>query len=525
RQLAGGASFFWEWERSGKAARCVRHWASFSQMDTRYVWADDGSVAVHYVDGTEETYVHDERARLVRKVSADGGEQLKAYDSSGRLIAEQDALGAVTEYRYDEVGRLVALIPPDEAPTSYEYRNGFLHKRSRGEAVWIYRRNAEGDVTEAVDPDGQLTHYYYDTRGQLLSIRYPDSSRHRLVWNSLGQLTEETLPDGGVRRFSYDALGRRTTTADEHGAVTRQHWDALGRLIQTTFPDGATRAYSYGAYGQVTAERDELGRITRYEYDDDLHLVSRRINPDGTRVQYRYDHAQLLLTEIENESGEKYRLDYTPTGLIRQESGFDGRRTAYAYDLNGHLLEKTEFGDDGSQLVTAYERDAAGRLLVKTLPDGIKVTYQYDRLGRLIGVDDGQQHPLAFEYDRQNRLITEHQGWGTLRYRYDACGQLKRMRLPDNSVLDYRHAKGGALTDIDLNGTPLTRHVYQSGRERQRQQGLLLSEYTYDDQGRLLAHAVGHQRDALYRRDYAYNANGNLAHIADTRHGQRTYGY
>ncbi|VVM56947.1 RHS repeat-associated core domain-containing protein [Pseudomonas fluorescens] len=525
RQLAGGASFFWEWERSGKASRCVRHWASFSQMDTRYVWNDDGSVAVHYVDGTEEVYVHDERARLVRKVSADGGEQLKAYDSLGRLIAEQDALGAVTEYHYDEVGRLVALIPPDEAPTSYEYRNGFLHKRSRGEAVWIYRRNAEGDVTEAVDPDGQVTHYYYDTRGQLLSIRYPDSSRHRLVWNNLGQLVEETLPDGGVRRFSYDALGRRTTTADEHAAVTRQHWDAVGRLIQTTFPDGATRAYSYGAYGQVTAERDELGRITRYEYDDDLHLVSRRINPDGTRVQYRYDHAQLLLTEIENESGEKYRLDYTPTGLIRQESGFDGRRTAYAYDLNGHLLEKTEFGDDGSQLVTAYERDAAGRLLLKTLPDGIKVSYQYDRLGRLIGVDDGQQHPLAFEYDRQDRLITEHQGWGTLRYRYDACGQLKRLRLPDNSVLDYRHAKGGALTGIDLNGAELSRHVYQSGRELQRQQGLLLSEYSYDDQGRLLAHAVGHQRDALYRRDYAYNANGNLAHIADTRHGQRTYGY
>ncbi|WP_460090234.1 RHS repeat-associated core domain-containing protein [Pseudomonas sp. S2_E02] len=525
RQLAGGASFFWEWERSGKASRCVRHWASFSQMDTRYVWNDDGSVAVHYVDGTEETYVHDDRARLVRKVSADGGEQLKAYDDAGRLIAERDALGAVTEYRYDDVGRLIALIPPDEAPTSYEYRNGFLYRRSRGEAVWIYRRNAEGDVTEAVDPDGHVTHYYYDTRGQLLSIRYPDSSRHRLVWNSLGQLTEETLPDGGVRRFSYDALGRRTTTADEHGAVTRQHWDAVGRLIQTTFPGGSTRAYSYGAYGQVTAERDELGRITRYEYDDDLHLVSRRINPDGTRVQYRYDHAQLLLTEIENESGEKYRLDYTPTGLIRQEVGFDGQRTAYAYDLNGHLLEKTEFGDDGSCLLTAYERDTAGRLLVKTLPDGIKVSYQYDRLGRLISVDDGQQHPLAFEYDRQDRLITEHQGWGTLRYRYDACGQLKRMRLPDSSVLDYRHAKGGALNGIDLNGTPLTRHVYQSGRELQRQQGLLLSEYSYDDQGRLLAHAVGHQRDALYRRDYAYSANGNLAHIADSRHGQRTYGY
>ncbi|QTD35103.1 RHS repeat-associated core domain-containing protein [Pseudomonas fluorescens] len=525
RQLSGGASFFWEWERAGKAARCVRHWASFSQMDTRYVWDDAGRVTVHYVDGTEETYVHDDTARLVRQVAADGGEQLKAYDAQGRLVAEQDALGAVTEYRYDDAGRLIALIPPDDAPTSYEYRNGFLHSRSRGDAVWTYRRNAQGDITEAVDPDGHVTHYHFDAQGRLLSIRYPDSGRHVFVWNDLGQLVEESLPDGGVRKFSYDVLGRRTTVQDEHGAVTRHAWDAVGRLIQTTSPNGATRAWSYSAYGQITAERDELGRITRYEYDDDLHLVSRRINPDGTRLQYRYDHAQLLLTEIENESGEKYRLDYTPTGLIRQETGFDGRRTAYAYDHNGHLLEKTEFGDDGSTLVTGYQRDAAGRLLLKTLPDGVEVSYRYDRLGRLVGVDDGQDHPLAFEYDLQDRLVREHQGWGTLRYTYDACGQLTRMRLPDNSKLDYHYAKGGALTAIDLNGALLTRHVYQNGREQQRQQGLLLSEYAYDEQGRLRAHAVGHQRSALYRRDFAYSANGNLEHISDTRHGQRSYTY
>ncbi|QIA02447.1 RHS repeat protein [Pseudomonas fluorescens] len=525
RQLAGGASFFWEWERAGKAARCVRHWASFSQMDTRYVWDDAGSVTVQYVDGTEETYVHDDTARLVRQVAADGGEQLKAYDAQGRLVAEQDALGAVTEYRYDDAGRLIALIPPDDAPTSYEYRNGFLHSRSRGDAVWTYRRNAQGDITEAVDPDGHVTHYHYDPQGRLLSVRYPDSGRHVFVWNDLGQLVEESLPDGGVRKFSYDALGRRITAQDEHGAVTRHAWDAVGRLIQTTLPNGATRAWSYSAYGQITAERDELGRITRYEYDDDLHLVSRRINPDGTRLQYRYDHAQLLLTEIENESGEKYRLDYTPTGLIRQETGFDGRRTAYAYDRNGHLLEKTEFGDDGTTLVTAYQRDAAGRLLLKTLPDGVEVSYRYDRLGRLVGVDDGQDHPLAFEYDLQDRLVREHQGWGTLRYTYDACGQLTRMRLPDNSKLDYHYAKGGALTAIDLNGALLTRHVYQNGREQQRQQGLLLSEYAYDEQGRLKSHAVGHQRSALYRRDFAYSAKGNLEHIADTRHGQRSYTY
>ena len=60
----------------------------------------------------------------------------------------------------------------------------------------------------------------------------------------------------------------------------------------------------------------------------------------GRRERIAGGNAQLLLTEIENESGEQYRLDYTPGGLIRQETGFDGQRTAYAYDLNGHCWRK-----------------------------------------------------------------------------------------------------------------------------------------------------------------------------------------
>ncbi|MGN8278736.1 hypothetical protein, partial [Pseudomonas sp. SMN5] len=121
-------------------------------------------------------------------------------------------------------------------------------------------------------------------------------------------------------------------------------------------------------------------------------------------------------------------------------------------------------------------------LLIKTLPDGQVIEYRYDGLGRLVAVDDGTDHPLAFEYDAQDRLIGEHQGWGTLRYRYDACGRLNHLRLPDHSQLDFHHAAGGTLTAIDLNGTRLTDHQLRGGREVQRQQGLLRSQYDYDDQ-------------------------------------------
>ncbi|WP_172979363.1 RHS repeat-associated core domain-containing protein [Pseudomonas kitaguniensis] len=524
RQLAGGASFYWEWENQGKSARCIHHWASFSQMDSRYAWDDNGSVTVTNADGSQEVYAHDDQARLIAKVDPDGAEHLKAYDDKGRLIAEKDPLGAVTEYQYNEAGRLVAVIPPEDLPTTYEYHNGFVRVVNRGPAKWIYWRNERGDITEQVDPQGNSTFYRYNPQGRLLEIRHPDGSLHQLGWNNLGQLLEERLPNGGQRKYRYDELGRQITRQEETGAITQYQWDAANRLANVTLPGGATRAFSYNPYGNVTAERDELGRVTRYEYADGLHLVSRRINPDGSQLQYRYDNARLLLSDIENERGEHYQLDYYSNGLIQQETGFDGRRTAYEYDLNGQLLKKTEFGDDDSELVTEYQRDAAGRLLVKTLADGEAIHYSYDALGRLVNVDDGHW-PLAYEYDVQDRLITEHQGWGTTRYEYDKLGQLSHCRLPDGSTLDCHHQPGGQLSRIDLNGSRLTSHQFSAGLERQRQQGLLLSQYQYDEQGRLQAHSVSQQEHQLYRRRYAYDANGNLAGIDDSRKGNRSFHY
>ncbi|WP_340054833.1 hypothetical protein, partial [Pseudomonas sp. JAI120] len=103
---------------------------------------------------------------------------------------EQDPLGAVTAYQYDDAGRLVALFPGDDEPTTYEHDNGFVRVMRRGEAVWKYERNDQGDVIRKIDPDGHVTDYSYDKYGQLVGVWYPDHSCHRLVWNERGQLVE-----------------------------------------------------------------------------------------------------------------------------------------------------------------------------------------------------------------------------------------------------------------------------------------------------------------------------------------------
>ncbi|ERS85109.1 hypothetical protein Q672_17540 [Marinobacter sp. EVN1] len=135
---------------------------------------------------------------------------------------------------------------------------------------------------------------------------------------------------------------------------------------------------------------------------------------------------------------------------------------------------------------------------------------------------------MAFEYDEFGLLKTEHQGWASLRYRYDEFDRLHEMVLPDGQALAYHRDTAGLLSGIDLNGQPLTRHrMASTGEEVERQQGELLSAYVYDDEGRLTQHRIhqGRLKDISAQRDYQYDPIGNLKSIQDSRKGLRQYVY
>ncbi|MCF5370357.1 RHS repeat-associated core domain-containing protein, partial [Pseudomonas sp. PA-4-8C] len=102
---------------------------------------------------------------------------------------------------------------------------------------------------------------------------------------------------------------------------------------------------------------------------------------------------------------------------------------------------------------------------------------------------------------------------------------LQHLCLPDNNRITFNHDKGGHLATVELNGEVLTSHLFNSGREHQRQQGQLLSHYHYDDHHRLHAQAVTQQQNHLYQRQYDYDKSGNLTRLLDTRKGEHLYHY
>lgn len=529
RTLASGYSFYLAWDASTPKGRCVRQWGDSPEIDTHFAWNDEKhTCTITHVDGSEEHWQYDGGAQLHTKIDPDGAKHINEYDDQGRLATSVDPLGAKTTYSYDEAGRLVSKMGPDEKPILFTYRQGRIAEIHRSGQVWTFAYTAHGDLARETDPKGRVTVYSYNRQGQLTRVDLPDGRRHTWQWNDQGQLLEEQTPTGAIQKYRYDAFGRLLAKKDARGAITQYTHDALGRVVEEKLSGNRSRRYAYNSFGKVTRFVDEQGRETRYEYDRNLHLLSRRINPDGSELKYRYDHHRFLLTQIENERGESYRIDYYPNGLVREETAFDGRRTGYSYDLNGHLLEKTEYGtgDDALQ-VTQYERDIVGQLTKKVLPDGREVQYRYNRDGQLVAVDDGQW-PLAFQYDEQGLLRTEHQGWASLHYHYDAFDRLNGMTLPDGQRVDYQRDTSGLLAGIDLNRSALTRHrMAATGEELERRQGDLLSAYVYDDEGRLTQHRLHQQRikDIFYQRDYQYDTTGNLKFVNDSRKGLREYVY
>ncbi|MDR5776721.1 MULTISPECIES: hypothetical protein, partial [unclassified Caballeronia] len=81
---------------------------------------------------------------------------------------------------------------------------------------------------------------------------------------------------------------------------------------------------------------------------------------DWGRVAYRYDK-QGRLTTLNNENHESTEFRYDTLGQVIEQTGFDGRSVAYAWDDAGRLAASTEAGVE-----TRYERDPMGRLTART---------------------------------------------------------------------------------------------------------------------------------------------------------------
>ena len=203
--------------------------------------------------------------------------------------------------------------------------------------------------------------------------------------------------------------------------------------------------------------------------------------PDGSIVTYNYDSRENLTNyldvtgmtmkqldtndrpvQITFPGGQWLQYTYYPGGQRASMTDQLGHRLNYYYDARGRLQTLTD--ENGSNVVV-YAYDTVGRLLTKTLGNGIYTTYGYDVAGHTLDV---------FNHGAYGTLLSRFQ------YTYDSSGRRTTMTT-----------------------------TYGNGDPRAGISGMWT--YKYDDDGQLIGWTASNGRSV----SYAYDALGNRMLVTD----------
>ncbi len=472
-------------------------------------------------------YHYDGIGQLSKIEMPDGAELSYTYDAAHELRQVTDNLGNRVEYAYDVKGNLVseAVYGADnslvkDAALAYDIRD-FVESINTSGSITSLVTDAVGNVSRTTDPK-----------------QNPDTSHS---FDNLNRLTQTIDALTNTTAYQYNVADQLTQVSAPNGAVTQYQYDDLGNQTQETSADRGLVVYAHDEAGNVTSMTDARGITTSYQYDALNRLTSVGYPDISENINYTYDSCALGLGRL--------------CGLTDQA----GDRQ-YAYNAYGNALQeiRTELG---ISYLTNYQYDAANRITQSLYPDGRRVVYERDAIGRITGVDTQVgETPLANiisnrvyradglttgqiygnslietrSYDQQGRLTSLNVGaLGQHSYQYDANGNLT-LRQPNSesygydpldrlvnetrgSVINWTYDANGNRESEELNGqTSLL--TYQSNSNRlQINSGLTITRdaagntlsdgqrsYTYNNAGRLVTINQAGQLLATY----TYNADG-----------------
>ena len=470
---------YFTYDAQGRLSSTYRD-ANAERVDFSYDSA--GKVtATNAVGDTSESYF-DHRGLLVKTVDGLGNAVSLAYDNAYNLTAITDPSGHSTTYAYDANGNLTRSTDASRNLTRFTYTG-------------TYNR-----LASVIDANENRTRYAYDGDGNLTSIACADSSRESWAYDSLGQPTAWTNRRGNA------------TPGDPNDHVVANDYDSDGLLLSKTYADGSHVDFTYDARGNLLTATDATGTTT-----------------------FTYDPATDRLMRIDYPAGEWLEFTYNAAG--QRESSLDqtGHRLTYHYDGIGRL----DFIENESSVREVdYDYDAAGRLALKTLGNGVYTTYEYDDAGQLLHLvnyqpDGSVLSRFDYTYDSRGRRTQMATSYGAWTYEYDDIGQLTHAVLastdpdiPDQDLTYVYDAVGNRIRTI-INGVTteyttnnMNQYVTVGGvTYAYDRDGNLTQQgdttYTYNDENRLIG-----VNDGTDLWQYTYDALGNR--VAATENGTTT---
>ncbi|WP_306354299.1 RHS repeat domain-containing protein, partial [Flavobacterium sp. '19STA2R22 D10 B1'] len=317
-------------------------------------------------------------------------------NGNGDVVEEIGFDGLKREYRRDRAGKVVRIERPEDRWTEYEY-------------------NLIGQIIRSEYYDGSWEAYSYDKRGLMIEA-VNEQITVKLQRDAMGRIIEDQQGEHGVQSI-FNRNGQRIAVTSSLGANVQHEYDKLGNLIQTQagtkdLENSWEMQRQYSVMGQELSRTMSGGIQSNWEYDSGGHPIVHQVKSEKRIMRHRryswstnnrlwkmvneltqgqtdyghdafgslawakYEEGQYdykFPDEVGNlfETKERNDKEYGAGGkLIRDKEFF------YLYDVEGNLIRKT------GKETWKYEWQGNGMLKQVEKPNGTKVIFEYDAVGR-----------------------------------------------------------------------------------------------------------------------------------------------
>jgi RHS repeat-associated protein len=468
----------------------------------------------------------------------------RVQDGNGLITSETDFKGVKTDTTWDVARRL---------QTTITRAVGTLEAQTVT-TQWHATFSLPVLVTEA----GRTTAYAYDDKGNALSQAITDTASSpsttrtwNWTWNTQGLAATETAPNGAVTTFEYDTRGNLVKSTNALGHETLYSYDTANRVISTTAPNGVVTTYTWDTRDRLLTKSVGSQGTTTLTYKP-TGLLETLTLPTGLVLTYSYDSAHRL-TGWSNTRGESgtYTLDAmgnrtaelikdstgavawtaarTINNLNRLSARTDGpnQTHTFGYDANGELVTET----NGLNQSTQYGLDPLRRTKAITNAANATATLAYNALDAVTRASDFKGVTTSYARDAQGNATAESSAdIGSTTTQYDALGlpssvtdaigqatQIQRDVLGRPTLITFADGK---TTTLGYDATASAKGYLTSITDRSG-----TTTYSRDTFGRVIVKTQALASGLTQQVAYSYTAAGQLAGITYPNGNVLLHGY
>ena len=424
--------------------------------DTQYSYDARGRTTLVSSDTRQAAFAYDANGNLVVLTDSLGRQTRYEYDAVGRVTGVSRPDGSFVDFARDANGKLTVLVNPSGVAHKFGY-----NKVNRPSAYttplsgsYQYRYDRDRRPTETVLPSGRIIRNVYD-QGRLVRTEIPEGTAYfdYLCGSKLGSITKS----GEGISYTYDGslLTSETSSGSLNQAVSYSYNNDFAR-VQATYAGQAT-GYGYDNDGLLT----QAGPFAILRHAGNGLPVS--VSGAGLQLNRGFNgHGEVASQSVavSGKAVSSWSLSRDNAGrIVRKAEAAGGPASSYdyAYDANGRLIRVLK--DSVPVEEYAYDENGTRIFEMNTLRGIVNRSYQYSDEDHLLKVGEWTyQYDLdGFLTNKTNSTNPNNK----TQYFYSSRGELLTVILPDGKRIDYVCDPLGRRTAKKVNGVVVEKYLWQ----------------------------------------------------------------